>query len=138
MYIVKNSLNLGFVKTDLYSKLYGILNGTLHIFIIYGLSILGIFSFNIRVLVITFFITLIILIGNIILHDCPLSNIEQERLRDSYVDKINNLFPINYDKKRRYEVQLQYIFTLISIILCKLIYFLIFYDSFNFFKIKYT
>lgn len=135
MKVVKNNLNLQLIRNGYISKLFGLLNGFLHNLIIYGLTIIGIFSFDIRILTYSFFLTIFILLGNIILHDCPLSNIEEERLGDSYVDFINSFFPINYNKKNRYTVQLQYIFTLTSIFMTKIIYYFIAKDIKNYFNL---
>ena len=135
MKYVKNKLNIRLSQNGFISKLFGLLNGLLHNLIIYGLTFIGIFSFDIRILTYSFLLTAFILIGNIILHDCPLSNIEEERLGDSYVDIINNFFPINYNRNNRYSVQLQYIFTLISIFMTKIIYYFIFKDFDNYVKL---
>ena len=135
MKIVKNNINLLLLRKGYISKLFGLLNGTLHNIIIYGLTIIGIFSFDIKILSYSLLLTIFILIGNIILHDCPLSNIEEERLGDSYVDFINSFFPINYKKENRYSVQLQYIFTLTSIFMSKIIYHFIVKDLVNYFNL---
>ena len=135
MKIVKNNINLLLLRKGYISKLFGLLNGILHNIIIYGLTIIGIFSFDIKILSYSLLLTIFILIGNIILHDCPLSNIEEERLGDSYVDFINSFFPINYKKENRYSVQLQYIFTLTSIFMSKIIYHFIVKDLVNYFNL---
>lgn len=138
MITIKNTLNQYLVKSGLINKIIGISTGIIHLIIISIITFIGVFSFNINTLSITFVIVSLILIGNIILHDCPLSNIEEQRLGDCFVDKINQYFPINYDKTRRYEVQLQYIFIISSIIGLKILFYFFQKDLKNIIELKYT
>ena len=57
---------------------------------------------------------------------------------DTVTDLFNRWFPINYDKNRRYEVQLQYIFIAIAIITTKILFYLLKNDLKNFLDIQYT
>ncbi len=135
---VSNKLNRKLVEIGLIDKLIGYFSSTLHLVIILLTTFIGVFSFNIKLLIVTLMLTTLILFGNIVLHDCPLSNIEESRLGDTAVDYINSFFPINYDKNRRYEVQLQYIFILNSIIGLKILFYFLKDDIRNILEIKYT
>lgn len=119
-------------------NLQGFTASVLHLIIINVIFLISVFSFNLTTLMITGTITTIILIFNIILHDCPLSNIEEHLNGDTVTDLFNRWFPINYDKNRRYEVQLQYIFIAISIIITKILFYLIRKDFKKYMNIKYT
>ena len=130
--------NNGSVKKKTLEKIQGFTTSILHLIVINLIFFISVFSFNLTTLMITGAITTIILIFNIILHDCPLSNIEESRLGDTAVDYINSFFPINYDKNRRYEVQLQYIFILNSIIGLKILFYFLKDDIRNILEIKYT
>lgn len=133
-----NNFNKKLVDSGIINKLIGYTSGILHILVILVITFISIFSFNIKLLWITWLFSTLILIGNIILHDCPLSNIETSRLGDSYVDIINKYFPINYDNSRRYEVQLQYIFLTTTILGLKILFFYLKNDLKNILNIKYT
>lgn len=133
-----NNFNKKLVDSGIINKLIGYTSGILHILVISVITFISIFSFNIKLLWITWLFSTLILIGNIILHDCPLSNIETSRLGDSYVDIINKYFPINYDNSRRYEVQLQYIFLTTTILGLKILFFYLKNDLKNILNIKYT
>ena len=133
-----NNFNKKLVDSGIINKLIGYTSGILHILVILVITFISIFSFNINLLWITWLFSTLILIGNIILHDCPLSNIETSRLGDSYVDIINKYFPINYDNSRRYEVQLQYIFLTTTILGLKILFFYLKNDLKNILNIKYT
>ena len=133
-----NNFNKKLVDSGIINKLIGYTSGILHILVILVITFISIFSFNIKLLWITWLFSTLILIGNIILHDCPLSNIETSRLGDSYVDIINKYFPINYDNSRRYEVQLQYIFLTTAILGLKILFFYLKNDLKNILNIKYT
>lgn len=133
-----NNFNKKLVDSGIINKLIGYTSGILHILVISVITFISIFSFNIKLLWTTWLFSTLILIGNIILHDCPLSNIETSRLGDSYVDIINKYFPINYDNSRRYEVQLQYIFLTTTILGLKILFFYLKNDLKNILNIKYT
>ena len=126
------------VSKSILDKIRGFTTSLLHLFVINAIYLVVVFSFNLKTLIITGIITTLILIFNIILHDCPLSNIEQERMGDTVTDLFNRWFPINYDKNRRYEVQLQYIFIAIAIITTKILFYLLKNDLKNFLDIQYT
>jgi hypothetical protein len=130
--------NSNFFSKKTIEKIQGFTTSILHLFVINAIYLIAVFSFNITTLMITGAITTIILIFNIILHDCPLSNIEEHRNGDTVTDLFNRWFPINYDKSRRYEVQLQYIFIAISIIITKILFYLMKKDLKNFLDISYT
>ena len=134
---VKNNNNTVFSKKTL-EKIQGITTSILHLLVINLIFLISVFSFNLTTLMITGTITTVILLFNIILHDCPLSNIEEHRNGDTVTDFFNRWFPINYDKNRRYEVQLQYIFIAMSIIVTKILFYLIRKDLKKFLDISYT
>tara|TARA_B100000524_G_scaffold347159_1_gene248602 strand:- start:1314 stop:1730 length:417 start_codon:yes stop_codon:yes gene_type:complete len=133
-----NNLNIELVKNGTVDMLIGYFSSILHVVIIFTVTFIGIFSFNIKLLTITCIFTTLILFANIVLHDCPISNIEKTRLGDTSVDFINRFFPINYDSSRRYEVQLQYIFIITAIIGLKIIFYFLKDDIKNILEIKYT
>ena len=133
----KIKYNKLFQKSTL-EKIQGFTTSILHLLVINLIFLISVFSFNLTTLILTGMITTIILIFNIILHDCPLSNIEEHRNGDTVTDFFNRWFPINYDKKRRYEVQLQYIFIAIAIIVTKILFYLIKKDLKKFLDINYT
>lgn len=133
---IKNK-NSSFFSKKTIEKLQGITTSIIHLIVINAIYLITVFSFNLHTLMITGAITTIILLFNIILHDCPLSNIEEHRNGDTVTDLFNRWFPINYDKSRRYEVQLQYIFIAVSIIITKIMYLLVKKDLKNFLDIMY-
>ena len=130
--------NSNFFSKKTIEKIQGFVTSILHLFVINAIYLIAVFSFNLTTLMITGVITTVILIFNIILHDCPLSNIESHRNGDTVTDLFNRWFPINYDKSRRYEVQLQYIFIAIAIIVTKILFYLMKKDLKNFLDISYT
>ncbi len=130
--------NSSFFSKKTLEKIHGFTTSIIHLFVINAIFLIAVFSFNLTTLIITGIITTIILLFNIILHDCPLSNIEEHRNGDTVTDLFNRWFPINYDKNRRYEVQLQYIFMGMSIIVTKILFYLLKKDLKKFLDINYT
>lgn len=117
-------------KSNVFSKesikrLEGFTISIIHFVLVLGIYTVTVFSFDMKTLVCTSFIALSILLINIILHDCPLSQMEEQRIGDSFVDFLARHFPINYDRTKRYEMQLQYIFTALAIMASKIIYLLL-------------
>lgn len=136
--IVKNDLCKKIVDSKYHKLIMGFTASALHIFIISSILIVAIFSFDLKALIVTLIIGSGIMTLNLILHNCPLTHMEQSMLGDSVIDIMNRYFPINYSKDRCYEVQLQYIFISLAIIVSKIMFFFIRNDMKNYFNIKYT
>ena len=94
----------------------GFILSSMHWIIAVGLSTLGIFTNDWFTLLVVAGTLTIILFMNIYLHNCPISNMETERLGDNMTSFFNKYFPINYDSDRQYSVQMQYIIVLLSIV----------------------
>tara|TARA_Y100000287_G_scaffold150582_1_gene125981 strand:+ start:142 stop:573 length:432 start_codon:yes stop_codon:yes gene_type:complete len=116
----------------------GFVAGTLHYLIIAMLSWIAIFSFDMKTLWVALFMLIIIGLANIMLHNCPLTEIEQCAFGDCLTDFFNRYFPINYDCNRRYEVQLQYIILAGAMVLTKILFFYVKDDVNKYILIKYT
>lgn len=126
------------INNNLHNKTIGYLMSIVHITLILCIYFLTIFSFNTTILSILFFGTTIMIILNKIYKDCPISSIEEQSFGTCVVDVFNKLFPIDYDKNRRYEAQLQYIFLIWTILGTKLLFSMIQSDLSNIVSIKYT
>lgn len=131
---VKNS----FTESKIFKYSKGFIASTLHFIIINLMFIVSVFSFNVKVLSFALFVSIGLIVANIIVHNCPLTQIEEEVWGDSVVDLFNRYFPINYDSKRKFEVQLQYIFICSAIIGTKLLFYFVKDDLKNYMDIKYT
>ena len=100
----------------------GLLCMLFHNIIIYITLFVVIFSNNFFILYSLGFIILIILFINYLYHDCPISSIEEYHLGFCSVDYENSILPINYDKNKRPEITLQWIFISLIIILSKILF----------------
>jgi len=128
-----------FVLNPKYHKYFiGFIASVTHMVLITIVFAITVFSFNIRILSLTFLLTLFLLYLNHIVKNCPLTHMENESYQFSVVDFFNKLFPIDYDPKRKYEVQLQYIFISLAIIGTKILFFLVKDDIPRMYDIKYT
>ena len=67
------------------------------------------------------FVLLIILAINHIYGDCPITTIEEHHLGFSSIDLGNTFSPIKYDKSKRPEITLQWIFISLVIVLSKIL-----------------
>ena len=99
----------------------GITFMTFHLFLVYAAILLALFSNNFFVLYSVGIIILIVLFLNHLYDDCPLSAIEEYHLGFTMVDYGNSMLPIKYNKERRPEVTLQWIFMGLVIVLMKII-----------------
>ena len=127
-----------YVISNIFNYAKGIVASTLHMIIIGLMFFISVFSFNIKVLSFALVCVTGLLIINIIIHNCPLTQIEEEVWGDCVVDFFNRYFPINYDSRRKFEVQLQYIFICGAIISTKLLFYVVKYDLKNYMDIQYT
>lgn len=116
----------------------GIIASTAHYVMIIIIIFITIFSFNIKLLTITMIIIVGLMIVNIAVHNCPLTEIENEVWGDNIINMFNRIMPINYSSGRQYEVQLQYIFICSAIIPIKILFYYVRDDIKNYFNIKYT
>jgi hypothetical protein len=116
----------------------GFVAGTLHYAIIAMLSWIALFSFDMKTLWVALIMLIIIGLANIILHNCPLTEIEHCAFGDCLTDIFNRYIPINYDSNRRYEVQLQYIILAGATVLAKILFFYVKDDVKKYLLIKYT
>ena len=118
--------------------LRGITASFVHYAIITIFCWISIFSFDIKTLWVALVCVSIIGLANVVLHNCPLTQIELQAFGDCLTDTFNKYFPINYDSSRRYEVQLQYIILCGAIILMKILFFYVKDDVKKYLAIKYT
>tara|TARA_B110000114_G_scaffold164177_1_gene183543 strand:- start:1011 stop:1442 length:432 start_codon:yes stop_codon:yes gene_type:complete len=136
------SLDNDFIQKITDSKwlnyLKGIIASSVHIFIITSFFWVAVLSFNLKTLWIFLFGTYVIIAINISLHNCPISQIEEETLGMSVVDIFHRYLPINYSRDRKYEVQLQHLWVCSGVIGAKIMFYYIKDDMKNFFSIKYT
>ena len=94
----------------------GFIYSWIHWAIVMGLTILGIFTRDWFTLIMVTGTLVIILFLNVFLHNCPLSEMEREKMGTDLVSAFNSFAPISYSKDRQYNTQLQYIVILISIV----------------------
>lgn len=127
-----------FRESKWFRLLKGIIATTTHSIIISGFFWASVLSFNVKNLWIFLFGTYLLIAINIIIHNCPLTQIEEEVWGDSIVDLFNRNLPINYCSERKFEVQLQYLFLCSAIIGAKLIFFYLRNELKSFMNIKYT
>jgi hypothetical protein len=132
------SVKKNFTESPVFKYAKGFIVSTVHFIIINIMFIVSVFSFDIKVLGFSLFVCIGLIIANIIVHNCPLTEIEEEVWGDSVVDFFNRYFPINYNSNRKFEVQLQYIFICASIIGTKILFYLVKNDLKNYMDIKYT
>lgn len=76
---------------------------------------------NIKHICILGFSVFLILITNFIYEDCPISLIEEEYHGKAMMDYFNSYCPIKYNRKRRPEVTLQWIWTGLLLLMVKLL-----------------
>lgn len=125
-------------ESNMFKYAKGFIVSVLHLIIINTMFIVSVFSFNVKVLSFALFICIGLIIINLVVHNCPLTEIEEEVWGDSVVDFFNRHFPINYSKERKFEVQLQYIFICTAIIGTKLLFYFVKDDLKNYMDIQYT
>ena len=106
LFKINTRVKEGFQNSKIHKYLMGFIASTLHSIIILILIFVAIFSFNIKTLTVTFVACLVIIMSNLFIHNCPLTIVEEEAWGDSVINFLNQLFPINYDRNRKYEVQL--------------------------------
>lgn len=135
---INKSYKNNFIKSKWFNYFTGFISTTLHMIIMCILVIISIFSFNVKVLSLALLFTVSLLIINIAVHNCPLTEIEEDVWGDSSVDFLNRHFPINYNSDRKFEVQLQYIFIVSATIAIKLMFYFMKDDFKNYMNIKYT
>ena len=121
-----------------YKLFLGYLTAILHIILALVVYLITVFSFNLGTLFVVFLAVSIILALNKFWKDCPLSKIEEENLSVCLTDQIYSFLPINYDKKKRYEVQLQFIFIIWTILSTKILFAIFQKDLKKILNIKYT
>jgi len=132
------SVKKNFAESTVFKYAKGFIVSTLHFIIINIMFLVSVFSFDIKVLGFSLFVCIGLIIANIVVHNCPLTEIEEEVWGDSVVDFFNRYFPINYNSNRKFEVQLQYIFICGAIIGTKILFYLVKNDLKNYMDIKYT
>ena len=125
-------------ESNMFKYAKGFIVSVLHLIIINTMFIVSVFSFNVKLLSFALFICIGLIIINLVVHNCPLTEIEEEVWGDSVVDFFNRHFPINYSKERKFEVQLQYIFICTAIIGTKLLFYFVKDDLKNYMDIQYT
>lgn len=125
-------------KVTYNSKLFGYFTGFIHLVLIVLVYLITIFSFDITILTIIFLTATFLIVLNKMYKDCPLSIIEEKTIGNCVVNTFNKLFPIEYDKNRRHEVQLQYIFVIWTILATKILFSFLQKDLINYVNIKYT
>ena len=135
---IDKSVKKKFRESDIFKYAKGFVASTLHLVIIMLMFIVSVFSFDIKVLSFALFCVIGLIITNVIIHNCPLTEIEDEVWGDCVVDFFNRWFPINYDSTRKFEIQLQYIFICGAIIGTKLMFYFVKDDLKNYMDIKYT
>ena len=108
------------------NKMLGWMFSLTHVLFILLILFLIIFSNNLIILGYVSFLLIIIICFNYIFDDCPITLLEEYHLGYSVFDKTNSLYPIKYDKKRRPEVTLQWIFMGILFVMVKILFLLFF------------
>jgi hypothetical protein len=69
---------------------------------------------------------IIIYICNVVFKDCPINTIEKYHLKkNSFINLIAIILPIQYNKEKENESILQFIFTIMTIIYGKILYIII-------------
>lgn len=116
----------------------GFIVSSIHGLIIFYLIIVSIFSFNVKLLLFSLMVNFGLIIINILVHNCPLTIMEEEIWGDSIVNWFNRNMPINYGCKRQFEVQLQYLFVSSGIITLKILFYLVKNDMVHYLNIQYT
>ena len=119
---IDKSVKKKFCASDALKYAKGFVVSTLHMIIICIMFTVSVFSFDVKVLGFALFCVIGLIMTNVIVHNCPLTEIEEEVWGDSVVDFFNRWFPINYNSNRKFEVQLQYIFICGAIIGTKLMF----------------
>lgn len=104
------------INSKTFNFIQGFVLSWIHWAIVMGLSFLGIFTRDWFTLLMVTGTLVIILFLNIFLHNCPLSELEREKMGTDMVSAFNSYAPISYNKNRQYNTQLQYIVILISIV----------------------
>ena len=133
-----NSLIKTLSESRFLEVLRGVTSSVLHYAIITIFCWISVFSFDIKTLWVALVCIIIIGLANVILHNCPLSQIELQAFGDCLTDTFNRYFPINYDSSRRYEVQLQYIILCGAVLMMKILFFYVKDDVKKYLAIKYT
>jgi len=96
----------------------------LHAAILFMIIIIILATDNLFILYSIGIIELIILFLNYKFGDCPISIIEEEYTKSSFIDLVINFTPLNLnnpDKKLRSEITLQWIFMLLILVLFKIL-----------------
>ena len=112
----KDELKEKISNSKTFKFIQGFILSWIHWAIVLGLSFLGIFTRDWFTLIMVTGTLVIILFLNIFLHNCPLSELEREKMGTDMVTAFNSFAPISYNKNRQYNTQLQYIVILISIV----------------------
>lgn len=108
------------------SKIIGVIFAIIHGIIVYLTMFIAIFSNDFFILYSIGIILLLIIFFNHFYGDCPITTIEEHHLGFSSVDIANGLLPIKYDKNRRSEVTLQWIFMSLVIVFIKILFLFLF------------
>jgi hypothetical protein len=78
---------------------------------------------------------IIIYICNVVFKDCPINTIEKYHLKkNSFINLIAIILPIQYNKEKENESILQFIFTIMTIIYGKILYIIIKKSIISFYK----
>lgn len=105
----------------IYNMFIGGMVSLIHIFIVYASFFIILLTDNLFILYSMSFVLLIILAINHVYGDCPITTIEEDHLGFSSIDLGNSFSPIKYDKTRRPEITLQWIFLSLIIVLSKIL-----------------
>lgn len=103
--------------SNMYMHILFILHGSL----LFLISIILLTCENIKHLSLLGIILFLILISNFIYEDCPISLIEENFTEITIMDYFNYYSPIKYNRKRRPEVTLQWIWGGLLLILLKIL-----------------
>jgi len=98
----------------------------LHSCLFYGTSLVYFMTEKLNALLLLFINVVIIYGCNVLFKDCPINTIEKYHLkRNSFINLIALVLPIQYNKEKENESILQFIFTILTIIYGKILYILI-------------
>ena len=91
---INNNTNIK--NNKIFNFIQGFVLSWMHWFIVTGLSVLGIFTRDWFTLLMVTGTLVIILFMNIFLHNCPLSEMEKNKMGTDMVSAFNSYAPISY------------------------------------------
>lgn len=138
LYKLDTNQNKKFDTSKWMNMARGLVISSIHGIMVFYLITVTIFSFNVKLLLFSLLVNFGLIIINILVHNCPLTLMEEEILGDSIINWFNRHMPINYGCKRQFEVQLQYLFVSSGIITIKILFYFMKDDLKNYLNIIYT